>query len=70
MKNENILLSLTAVFIAVLTAYTMRQPPSHYDEQVLRLHCEMVRVWEETNGEFGWPDYNDTASLCEEVTDK
>jgi len=70
MKNENILLSLAAVFISVLTAYAVRQPPNQYDEQVLKLHCEMVQVWEETNGEFGWPDYNDTAALCEEVTNK
>jgi hypothetical protein len=53
--------------LAALTAWvllTITERPAQYDEQVLKLHCEMVQVWEQTGGEFGWPDYNDTAALC------
>ena len=39
------------------------------DDQDLELkhHCEMVQIYRESKGEFGWPDYNNTAHLCPEV---
>jgi hypothetical protein len=27
-------------------------------------HCEMVGIYRETDGQYGWPDYNNTAHLC------
>jgi len=30
----------------------------------LEQHCAMVKLWNETNGDFGWPDYNSTAAQC------
>jgi hypothetical protein len=27
-------------------------------------HCEMVGIYTQSNGEYGWPDYNNTAHLC------
>ena len=31
----------------------------------LKHHCEMTQLFAATNGEHGWPDYNNTAHLCE-----
>lgn len=31
-------------------------------------HCEMVQIYRDSNGEFGWPDYNNTAHLCTEIS--
>jgi hypothetical protein len=30
----------------------------------LKHHCEMTQLFAATNGEYGWPDYNNTAHLC------
>lgn len=30
----------------------------------LQNHCEMTQLYADTKGEFGWPDYNNTAHLC------
>lgn len=30
----------------------------------LKHHCEMVEMFKTTNGQYGWPDYNNTARLC------
>jgi hypothetical protein len=27
-------------------------------------HCEMVGIYTQSNGEYGWPDYNNTAGDC------
>jgi hypothetical protein len=28
-------------------------------------HCEMTQLYATSKGEYGWPDYNNTAHLCE-----
>ena len=35
------------------------------DQTEHELHCEMVQIWNDTNGEYGWPDYNNTATDCQ-----
>lgn len=30
----------------------------------LKHHCEMVGIYRETDGQYGWPDYNNTAGDC------
>jgi len=30
----------------------------------LKHHCEMTQLFAATNGEYGWPDYNNTAGDC------
>jgi hypothetical protein len=36
------------------------------DDQDLDLkhHCEMVGIYTQSKGQYGWPDYNNTAHLC------
>lgn len=54
-----------ALTTAVLLATNLiPQPALDEDVAVLREHCEMVQLWTASNGEYGWPDYNDTAHLC------
>jgi hypothetical protein len=30
----------------------------------LKHHCEMTQLFAATNGEYGWPDYNNTSGDC------
>jgi hypothetical protein len=30
------------------------------------LYCEMVLLYDATDGEYGWPDYRNEATRCEE----
>jgi hypothetical protein len=36
----------------------------HEQDLQLQHHCEMVEIYRATNGQYGWPDYNNTAHLC------
>jgi hypothetical protein len=40
------------------------QPSVDHDAEAAKQHCLMVQLWNETQGEFGWPDYNNTAHTC------
>jgi hypothetical protein len=40
------------------------QPRVDHDAEAHNQHCAMVQLWNETNGEYGWPDYNGTAGGC------
>jgi hypothetical protein len=51
---------LTGIFL--LAAW---QPSIDHDAAALRQHCLMVDLFSTSNGEYGWPDYNNTAHLCE-----
>jgi hypothetical protein len=57
-----IILLVLAVVITILTAAWLSAgreeapPPAHY--------CEMTQLYVETNGEFGWPDFNNSAGGC------
>lgn len=57
-----------AVFVILILAVgvVLTQP----DDQDLELkhHCEMVQIYRDSKGEFGWPDYNNTAHLCTEIS--
>ena len=36
-------------------------------EQRQELYCSMVQTFEETNGQYGWPDFNgNAAEVCNE----
>jgi energy-converting hydrogenase Eha subunit A len=48
---------LATAVAAVLTL------PSDQDLD-LKHHCEMTQLFAATNGEYGWPDYNNTAGDC------
>lgn len=53
-----------AVLWWVYSVYTVGLTPAEEDAAMLREHCEMVALFSATNGEFGWPDYNQTAHMC------
>ena len=52
--------------LAVLALITLAACVDAQDDQDLDLkhHCEMVGIYTQSNGEHGWPDYNNTAHLC------
>jgi hypothetical protein len=40
------------------------QPRVDHDVEVAKQHCSMVKLWNDTSGEYGWPDYNNSAHGC------
>jgi hypothetical protein len=50
------------VILILAVGVVLTQP----DDQDLELkhHCEMVHIYRESGGEYGWPDYNNRAHLC------
>lgn len=53
-----------AVLWWLYSVYTVGLTPADEDAAMLREHCEMVQIYRESKGEYGWPDYNNTARLC------
>jgi hypothetical protein len=51
---------IVVLLVAVAAVLTM---PDDQDLE-LKHHCEMTQLFATTNGEHGWPDYNNTAHLC------
>ena len=47
--------------LALVLAFASSAEPISQDKQ----YCEMVQIWNQTNGEHGWPDYNNNAEeIC------
>lgn len=62
MNNYVLLISL-AVFIGLLAVINHSEEPMPDEVQ----YCEMVDTWNETDGEYGWPDYNENFDeVCED----
>jgi hypothetical protein len=63
MKINTLPISLALLALAlIILAFVFGDGAPDTSQQ--DLHCEMVQIWNETNGEFGWPDYNNTAGSC------
>lgn len=63
MSNDALkLFSFVLVALLVIGVGVINAP----DDQDLELkhYCEMVQIYRESDGEFGWPDYNNRAHLC------
>lgn len=60
MKARAILLLIAALVLTLAVTHGDAKPTTSKQE----LHCGMVQMWNETSGEFGWPDYNNTAAAC------
>lgn len=60
MRNNALLLSAALLALGLALTLGDKQPDTSQEQ----LHCEMVQIWNETNGEYGWPDYNNTAGSC------
>ena len=45
--------------LGALAVYTLSTEDSLDDHQVAISHyCEMVQLWKDTDGQYGWPAYN------------
>jgi arabinogalactan endo-1,4-beta-galactosidase len=64
MKTHALLISLAVLALGLAIAFGDKHPDTSQE----KLHCEMVQIWNETNGEYGWPDYNNTAGSCPKET--
>ena len=60
MKTNSLLISLALLALALALTFGDAAPDTSEQD----LHCEMVQIWGQTNGEYGWPDYNNTAGSC------
>jgi|GEM_PF-2957749 len=55
-----------AAFVAG-TAFMLATSMTNEDARRDRdLYCEMVLLYEATDGEYGWPDYRDERSECDD----
>jgi hypothetical protein len=51
--------------LALLGLITLAACVDEQDQDLeLKHHCEMTQLFAATNGEYGWPDYNNTAGDC------
>lgn len=64
MRNNALLITFALVTLVLAWKFGDKQP----DTSEQQLHCEMVQIWNETGGEYGWPDYNNTAHNCKPTT--
>ena len=47
-----------AVFVFILLVMTIIFPIENENEEQ-EVYCEMVELFKQTGGEFGWPDYKE-----------
>lgn len=66
MKSDSL---FTAVVVILMAALMIHNPADAPDDQDLeqKHYCEMVQIYRESGGEFGWPDYNNMAHLCPQL---
>lgn len=68
--NEVIFMKLFGVvMVSVLlmaSILVITAPLADDQDLALKHHCEMVQIYRDSGGEYGWPDYNNTAHLCTE----
>lgn len=60
MRNNALLITFALVTLVLALTLGDNKPDTSQEQ----LHCEMVQIWNETDGEYGWPDYNNTAGSC------
>jgi hypothetical protein len=54
----------TVVALALLGLITLAACVDEQEQDLVKHHCEMVGIYRETDGQYGWPDYNNTAGDC------
>lgn len=57
MKLSTIKIALVAALFFAMLGLVGKMDRVH-EEQNASKYCEMVKIWKETNGKFGWPAYN------------
>jgi len=53
--NNYILVTCLAAALGLLAWLTNSEEPMPEEVQ----YCEMVDIWQDTDGEYGWPDFKD-----------
>jgi len=63
MRKRTVKRIAVVVGIVLLIALCRDDEPDHQQA----IYCEMVRLHQETGGDYGWPDYrNEYGELCDE----
>jgi hypothetical protein len=58
--------ALLALILFILAACAVSTTDYNYEKRQEQLYCDMVQTFQESNGEYGWPDYNlNAAEICE-----
>lgn len=50
--------------LIALTLITLSGCVSKEDPRPTAQYCEMTQIFEDTKGEFGWPDYKKIKKFC------
>jgi len=62
MKKYIITFGICAIITLVTLSVGTDEPTAEQQN-----YCEMVDIWNDTQGEYGWPDYNDNFNeVCED----
>lgn len=63
----NFILSVSAIFAAVICLVALAQANGTQSDHEMQqsYYCDMVKLYKESNGENGWPDYKrNYAEVC------
>jgi hypothetical protein len=63
-STDMVCIGVVALFVlAACVVGTMGYEDEERQEQ---LYCDMFKIYQESGGEYGWPDYNNNAKeICE-----
>lgn len=68
LKEENnslkILLVLMALIVSLTLGLLLGEGEFEVEQQELKMYAEMVCLGRETNGEFGWPNFQHLEVTC------
>jgi hypothetical protein len=65
MKSAD-MVCIGVVALFVLAACVVSTMGYEDEERQQVLYCDMVQIYQESGGEYGWPDYNNNAKeICE-----
>ena len=62
MKKRTLVLPALALCLIAWGLAILPEPIDPYEE--LKHYCEMVQLFNTSNGEYGWPDFRNDAHLC------
>jgi len=64
MKRTGALLAALIGLVGAITYASLSNIDAHQADQDFAFYCKMVEIWEDTNGEHGWPDYRELKGEC------
>lgn len=67
MTAQSLILTTGSVAVILWTLALIPEPVT--PERELEYYCEMHQIYLESDGAYGWPDFNGQAHLCPEVRD-